>query len=291
MRESILKALSLMRGLRYYNQNSFAFHRYVVSRKRDEALRNRVSIHDETIESLFGEYDTRFDTLNLSRLTPHNGFSVQDISDLDELYMYRSKPMQQLKIEVTTIENQRQCNTCQYCTISEVNSFDHILPREEFPEFVVNPKNLFPSCSKCNGHKSIAWRNGDRRRFLNLYIDQLPNEQYLFVNLTVATELFGLVETDFEVINTGRIDQELFEHIYSHYDRLHLCQRFALCSNDVITELENTFRAGTNKYITRDEVVRTCNLNRETFGFNHWRDILKIELSRHENFLARFPEP
>jgi len=43
--------------------------------------------------------------------------------------------------------------TCFLCSISEVSSLDHYLPKELFPHFSILPQNLIPSCSKCNSLK------------------------------------------------------------------------------------------------------------------------------------------
>jgi hypothetical protein len=278
-----------MRGLKHHRANTFDFHQKVISRKLDAVFRARVSIHDPTVKTLFDNYDLAFANTRLTEMVRHGGFTKIDIDDFEELYSYKSRVMQDLLKEVTTVEHNRICNTCQNCTINEVNSFDHLLPQSEFPEFIVNPKNLFPSCSKCNGHKSTAWRNGFVGNFLNLYLDQLPQVQYLFVDLVVSPDPNGLIETYYDIRNTAGIEPNFFNRIYSHYHRLQLRKRFSLNSDSVITDLISTFKHAKNKNDTVDETINACNENRQILGFNHWKDILKIQLVNNPNFLARFP--
>lgn len=75
-------------------------------------------------------------------------------------------------------------DTCQYCTLNSVNTLDHIIPKENYPEYAVHPKNLFPACSQCNSKKSNKWLdNNNNFEFINLYSHDLPNLQYLLQTL------------------------------------------------------------------------------------------------------------
>jgi hypothetical protein len=105
------------------------------------------------------------------------------------------------------------------------------LPRSLFGEFIVNPKNLFPSCGECNGHKLA---NPSSSEFLNLYLDQLPSKQYLFVDI----EIDGRdMETTFYCDNRNKICDALFNTISNHYDKMHLFQRFTDNNDLVISPL------------------------------------------------------
>jgi hypothetical protein len=207
-------------------------------------------------------------------------------ADLLGLYGYRNKVLQELKRTVTTREVHRLISTCQNCTIGEINSFDHAVPKEEFPEFSVHPRNLFPSCSICNGHKSDVWRTGDRRLFLNLYLDRLPSIQYLFVDVTVRPTD---IDTTFRVENPGGIDADLFQRIAYHYEKLRLCVRFGENNDKVITPLKNALASSLN-HLSLDESVAlaqdTARRNRRSFGFNYWKSILELVLLDSDEFLA-----
>src|SRR5690606_726271 len=104
---------------------------------------------------------------------------------------------------------------CQYCTISSGNTLDHILPQNDFPEFVVNHMNLLPICGDCNSTKNRFFLNDDGERiFLNLYTDILPQQQYLFVNIDFNNDI---VSVDFYLNNRNIIDISLYNLIYRHF--------------------------------------------------------------------------
>lgn len=277
-----------MLNLTHHNDNAIDFLENVIARRRpstnDPDYIARVRVLQPGVNPHFTNYDTLFGADNLQSLTPA-GYLNQDKEDLLELYKYKSAIMQRLKSGVTTVAIQRIISTCQNCTISEVNSFDHSIPKNEFPEFSVHPKNLFPSCTRCNGHKSVIWRNNGSRLFLNLYLDQLPNTPYLFVAVTIN----GLdIDVTFTVNNPHNINTALYNKIKYHFDHLLLCKRFKENIDSVVTPLISAISAS-RRYLTMAEAVQiamdTSNKNRTAFGFNYWKSVLEQELLANAQFL------
>lgn len=277
-----------MRNLEPYNEDSFEFYESVVASKRnsqqDPDYKERLQGYGAAISDQFEEYDQRFENDNLVGLANY-GFAGNDKEDLLRLYSYKGALMQRLKINVTTTQHNRIMNTCQNCTISEVNSFDHFVNKDEFPEFSVHPKNLFPSCAICNSYKGEIWRENETIQYLNLYLDQLPEEQYLFVDITVNG---GTVEADFSLDNRYGIDPIFFERVQNHYQRLHLCNRFRENSHSVIAPLENVIKSYVDVLSVEevvDLVIESAERNMDYFGFNYWKSILEIELVSSDDFL------
>ncbi|MGC2236174.1 MAG: hypothetical protein WA584_08435 [Pyrinomonadaceae bacterium] len=279
-----------MRNLKSFSGNTIDFHDLVLKNKyrtkNDETYKDRVQELRAQIVEKFDEYDLLFASKELANLVSA-GFVDQDKTDLLNLYSYKSRAIQELKIEITTLENNRILNTCQNCTINEINSFDHFLPKEEFAEFIVNPKNLIPSCTACNSFKTAIWKAGNSMLFLNLYLDELPNSQYLFVNITVAD---NIIDTEFYLDNRNCIDAPFFDVIKSHYGRLHLPERFSDNRNDTITELENLIYAYRNR-LPREEIIdaveQKVKLDKLSFGHNYWKAILQQSLINSDIFMNR----
>lgn len=278
-----------MRKLNPHNDNSFEFYKQVVASKRNSVLdidyKERLENHEHIVEEQFDVYDNNFANDDLVSLANH-GFANGDKDDLLRLYSYKNKKIQELKIAVTTTERNRLLSTCQNCTMSEVNSFDHFVNKDEFPEFSVHPKNLFPSCSKCNSYKGQQWRENGQITYLNLYLDELPEEQYLFVNVEVMDN--DVVTTEFYLDNPNSIDQGLYERVQNHYGNLHLCRRFEENSDTVITALENTIKTYLGKLPLEDIldlVIENCRRDKEYFGYNYWKSILEIGLVNNDNFI------
>lgn len=277
-----------MRNLKYSERDCLDFHKAVVSSKNvtklDPTLKNRLSAIENDIELLYDNYKIKFDSNSLEK-TVSKSFPENNKNDLLSLYNYKSKLIQKLKTEITTTETNRIINTCQNCSLSEINSFDHILPKEEFSEFVVNPLNLFPSCTICNSYKGKIWNQNGNKIYLNLYLDNLPQLQYLFVDIEYEKNTFGL---KFYLENKFGIDDELFSLIKSHYERLHLLKRFSDNGDKVISPLRNKIKPYL-KLLDINEIkstsIETSNLNRTVFGFNYWESILELSLINNKDFI------
>jgi len=279
-----------MRNLKAYTEDAFLFHKNVVKRKQnpkaDLGYKARLDSYNSKVENQFKLYDNGFNDKILENLIALS-LTAQEKSDILALYSYKAKAIQNLKIKLTTTETNRIISTCQNCTIGEVSSMDHILPKETFAEFVVHPKNLFPSCSKCNSFKVNSWLEDGRRVFLNLFIDELPPEQYLFVNAVVTTDN---IQTFFQVENRNGIPQELFRLIQSHYGKLYLCQRFSESASEVITALDNSIVPYVGKLppheiisAVKEKILR----DKSVFGPNYWKSVLELSLIDNKDYLDR----
>lgn len=275
-----------MKNLNTHTDPAIDFFDNVLAAKnrtdKDPTYNTRISLLRPNIEATYTLYDVAFATNNLVTMAAH-GYIAPPKDDLLKMYSYKNKPFQKLKTAITTTAKNRIINTCQNCTINEINSFDHLLPKDEFPEFAVNPKNLFPSCTQCNGYKSTIWRYNGATLFLNLYLDILPIEQYLFVDVTVT----DTIDAIFIVENRSNINPQTFALISSHYERLHLTDRFRLNRDDVVSELINTIKEMTlmlTEQQIREVLINKSNRDRQNLGSNYWKSILAIELINSHAF-------
>lgn len=276
-----------MRNLRPYDEDAAAFFDEVVAARRpsdkNPNFLTRIVSYRPGIIIAYTAYDGHFAGHSLMTAVAIGHINPTK-ADLIELYKYKAKVFKGLKLKLTTDENNRLINTCQNCTINAVNSFDHVLPKDEFPEYAVNPKNLFPSCTECNGYKSTIWRNGTDALFLNLFLDILPPEQYLFADVNIIDNDINIKYT---VENRNGLDAALFDLIQSHYNRLHLPKRFSENYEDVITELINSILSIKGK-LSKDEIRETsiekANRDLNKFGRNYWKAITIIALISSDDF-------
>lgn len=278
-----------MRKIKEYQEDSFEFHKKVVDSKHkrttDPTYKDRVRALNTIIERKFKEYDTYFNRDDLASLSPKN-LTNEQRNDLKALYDYGTKPFQQLNDILTTGDNGTRQPICPFCTINNVNTLDHLIPKSEFSEFSDHPVNLMPCCSDCNSKKSSNWRDGNTRKYLNLYLDSLPdNSQYLFVYLSIEDATIKVV---FFIENRNNIEENLFQKIENHYTDLELCKRFALNCDNSISELKNTL-SPIKKFLSKEQlkqsVIETETENRLLYGFNYWKSILKIACCENDIIL------
>lgn len=277
-----------MKNLNVFDGNVQEFLDDIINSKKkskeDPNFKDRVKILVPNIKALYNSFDVSHNYNSHISLNPY-GYVNGNKNDLLKLYTSDNSKLVKLKNKLTTILDNRIMNTCQYCTMTPINSLDHIVPKGEFPEFAVNPKNLLPACSACNSYKSENWRENNKTLFLNLYTDILPQVQYLFVDLNITADY---IETKFELKNINNIDPDLFELLESHYRKLYLPNRFSKKSNDIISELKNIIIS--NKlFLDKTQIVQVVQekINRDKilFGCNYYKSILEETLINNEIFI------
>ena len=128
-----------MKNLKFYSEDCFKVYKEAVENKN----KNKdilLNIQDK-IESQFDIYSGKFRDKKLYEITSL-AFSEEEKGSLIDLYKYRSVIIQKIKGFILDIQERTINNTCQYCTINAVNTLDHFIPKQSFPEFSVNPLNL-----------------------------------------------------------------------------------------------------------------------------------------------------
>lgn len=279
-----------MKNIQSFRGNCFEFHKAIIKSKHniasDPDYKKRLENLNELIQERFELYNERFNSDSLWEMDPIE-LDKQSKSDLLSLYSYDSLLINKLLIELTTDKENRVDRICKNCSIGEVNSFDHYLPQSKFFEYVVNPINLIPSCTKCNGKKGVLWKLDDKRFFLNLYVDILPQEQYLFAKIEEGLEI------SFFLDNCNNIDPNIFELISGHYTRLELLSRFgencALVVSELKTEIEKYSKRLPIQQI-KEIVIEECTANKAMFGYNYWKVILKMALIESDIFMGQFQD-
>lgn len=273
-----------MLKIKYYEESSFSFYEEVVNSKRNTKKKPRLKEELEAISntqsSYFDVYDDAFssNTLVIIDVALYDG---NNKDNLKTLYSYRNKKIQELKNLLTRhpLHTENILNICQNCTINEADTMDHILGQTEFPEFAVHPKNLFPCCSVCNKKKSDQYVNEDGSQlFLNLFLDDLPQSQYLHV------EFGDNWLPCFRLEQPKDVPDNLFHLIERHYEKLDLLSRFSDSSNEMISSLRSTIRVFGGVKI-EDKIEELCLELEPVLGYNHRKIILTRALGSSKEFI------
>lgn len=261
-----------MRNLFPFSGDSFQFYCEIrdslkCDKSRDIKLNE---IHNE-LRDAYVRFDANFEKNVLSSTSPME-LHVDTKKVLKNLYWYRRQKIAQLYKELTTGEYNRLSNKCPYCSLGEVSSFDHFLPKAEFSEFSVHPRNLIPACGKCNMNKGNFYKG-----IINLYKDDLPKEkQYLFVNLTLYD---SWIKADFYIGNESGIGSDLFNKIKRTFEVLKLNERYKQSSDDQIMKVLEYIKLKKNslrdKLQVKDDLLiefRQLNISKDV---NDWRYVFR----------------
>jgi hypothetical protein len=169
-----------MKNLTPYNSDCFDIHKKAVTKKHSGELKDRLITLNATVETEYKTFLEKFETNELNNLVPNVTLRLSK-DDLLTLYSYQSSIIVAVRENIRKLQIRTIITTCQNCTIDTANTLDHLLPKSTYPEFVVNPRNLFPCCSTCNSYKLDSIAVNSEQKFLNLYLDELPNNQYLLM--------------------------------------------------------------------------------------------------------------
>lgn len=271
-----------MKKIPCYQGESFSFFKSFFgsdSEANDTQFGNIPSDIIDSIKEAYVEYDAKFasDTLaSIEKTTIFDSIS----KELKDLYKYSDPIIEALR---RNILKRAKSKLCPYCTIlSKTSTMDHIIPQTDFPQYAVHPKNIIPCCDICNRHKSNNWKSENHLLFLNPYIDNIPAERYLFVDIEIPEE--NTLIANFSLRNETNISDILFKRIKHHYTALKLIDSFREASTDIFADIKQQIHSGEyddNTTIKKYLQNRSLNLFRIQ-GNNYWLGLLYEACSQND---------
>ena len=281
-----------MRKWDSYPHNSWEFHEHVVESKYNTNPNKLVAQTFATpLYQAFLEYDNLFVNNSLGNLSARrfppvsslknsegNVMSEADIkTSFRNLYDYSSKPFAILEYSLTTTPDNRIITTCPICTCGKIESLDHIIPRADKPEFSTHPFNLIPSCTKCNGKKNSNWKDRGEYKYINPYLDDLSDKQYLLLK-PVWIDNNPIIT--YEIFQGPQVSDALYAKIKNHFEDLDLCKRFLDCSSEELDKISIDVKSASSsdsEYQIRATLLRSGRALLEKEGKSYWLGLLKIK--------------
>ena len=259
----------------------------IVNNKRQMANRVALQGHRLTVLGRFTSYVVLANASNLQAM-PASPFALPH--PLLESCYSESSNLSILKTDIKENQPILLRGECQYCNIGEPNTFDHYLPKSDFPEFSAFSKNLVPCCFVCNNEKGDDWLIAGSPVTVSLYYDHLPAVQYLNCVITYRRHLPVANYT----VNTAVIPAPMAGIIANHYTELKLLTRYSERSNSIITDVLEAIQpqAGHLTKLQIQTQLRTeAAAMQVSRGLNYWRAITKLALANSNRFLlnAGFP--
>ncbi|SHF67959.1 hypothetical protein SAMN05444483_10220 [Salegentibacter echinorum] len=238
--------------------------------KNDPTFSKLSSIRNE-IRERYNEYHKYFDNNNLEKLSD-SPFVGGKKDALKHCYESPVKALNNLKIRIKKNQPDLIKGICQFCGMDSDNTFDHYLPKEDFPEFNINHRNLIPCCYTCNQLKNEYWLdNKNKRGIINLYTDTIPLSQFLFIDIKIIN---GLPIGVYSIKNgEGKVDKALYKVIKDHFHRLKLIERynerFSNTFFKIINSIKYIIRAGLPSSQIEFFLKEEVNNDIHDFGVNH----------------------
>lgn len=203
---------------------------------------------------------------------------------MQHAYSFKTKPMAMLR---SNLLNRIGVARCPFCGIGESSTLDHYLPKQQYPEFSIFPKNLVPSCAVCNTRKQnrILVLRTNARMFLHPFYDQIPGAAFLIVDVRLAE---GALILSYRLTRPVGVTHELFEHLKSHFNELNLADRYRRMSLEHLGERYPAFRRayGSSKdlYRVADGLIEEAENFEQVYGSNYWCAKLYRALANNDDF-------
>lgn len=176
---------------------------------------------------------------------------------------------------------------CPFCGISESSTLDHYLPKEQYPEFSIFPKNLVPSCAACNTRKRnrILDEGTGVRMFLHPCYDVIPDIPFLAVRARMAADALIL---SYQLTRPVGMALRTFRHLRSHFNELDLADRYRRMG---LEHLGGLYPALRRAYGSTEDAARVAEKLIEgaedfelVFGPNYWLSKLYRALASNADF-------
>ncbi|MBR5747477.1 MAG: hypothetical protein IKY01_01680 [Prevotella sp.] len=261
----------------YDLKKPFDMYKEAVERKPDSAEKRELQSCESQMRDCYANYDRHFAQNDLEYML-HARVGVDHKDALLGLYGSKVKLVKDFRKRYFEINPQTYNNLCPYCVINSSNTTEHILPKDPYPEFAVDVKNLIPGCSECNSAKGedVLDEHG-KKLVINYYTDLLPDEQFLKV--TITRKGFTLNFKYYLDNPENRIAPDLYALIDRHFEKLHLLTRYKEKAIQEFGEIKNTYlaeqfvdEAAYDAFAAKQ--IRKCNLDAVEYGRNHWKVVL-----------------
>lgn len=160
---------------------------------------------------------------------------------------------------------------CPLCSVREVDTLDHYLPKSKYPIFAVTPVNLIPSCFKCNIEKSISYPTSSEEQTLNPYYDDIENEEWL--NAVVLQT--SPISFHYFINPPDHWPQILKDRVINHFQSYNINELFSSHANE---EFRGSKKQLVNLYNDDQSLLvhhlTESYLSKIDLGINSWQAVL-----------------
>lgn len=199
-------------------------------------------------------------------------------------FLVETEPMAALRGDLLKRDAVARCPSC---GISESSTLDHYLPKENYPEFSIFPKNLVPSCGVCNNRKRdrILVDGTDVRMFLHPCYDTIPDTEFLTVRTRMEADALIL---SYRLTRPAGMPPRTFRHLRSHFTELNLADRYRRMGLDHLGEqypsLRRAYGAVGDAVRVSEKLTETAGDIEEVRGPNYWLSKLYRALATNAEF-------
>ena len=175
-------------------------------------------------------------------------------------------------------------NKCVFCSVTDVDSLDHLLPREVYPEFSVLALNLVPACSRCNRIKDRECFKATGNSLMHPYFTEMPVDPLLFVEVSVRQ---NAITWNYFLRRDTAIDEEAFSTIENLFVVLRLAELYRRHSvgemQDRLLSMSSIYESG-GPELLQEYLAREAESAKAGHGENYWKTAFLRALAASREF-------
>ena len=244
-----------------------------ISTVNDVTLKANLNTCVDIIENAENDFDIRFPLNTIHEIVRNKVVNTPvGKKEMKTVYDYRMlKKEKPRKKYYDKILFSAPYGICPLCSVREVDTLDHYLPKSKYPIYAVTPINLIPSCFKCNKGKSIDYPNNSEEQTLNPYYDDIENVEWINAEVIQTSPISFRYFVNFPIIWT----QVLKDRVLNHFESYHINDLFSSHANQEFRGLKKQLEAlfNNNPTLLVSHLNESYN-SRIELGINSWQALM-----------------
>jgi hypothetical protein len=244
-----------------------------ISTINDVTLKANLNTCVDIIENAENDFDIRFPLNTIHEIVRNKVVNTPvGKKEMKTVYDYRMlKKEKPRKKYYDKILFSAPYGICPLCSVREVDTLDHYLPKSKYPIYAVTPINLIPSCFKCNKGKSIDYPTNSEEQTLNPYYDDIENVEWLSAEVLQTNP----ISFRYFVNPPADIEQILNDRMSNHFDSYQINELFSSHANEelrgVKKQLETLYNNNPSLLVSH---LQDSYISRIELGMNSWQALM-----------------
>lgn len=190
------------------------------------------------LEDAEKDFDQKFNLLQIYQIPQILTVSpFVGMSEMRTVYNYRMVQIEPGKTYYNKIKASAPNGKCPLCSVREVETLDHYLPKTKFPLFAVTPITLIPACFTCNKGKLVDFPRMSHDQTLHPYYDNIDGVSWLSAVVVQSNP----ITFDYFVNPHPTWTQDLTLRVQNHFKSFQLNELFSPQANEQLLAMNKLF--------------------------------------------------
>jgi len=244
-----------------------------ISTVSDLAHKGRLTACTNLLEVAEKDFETKFASNDIYKI-PQSLTILGSIGkkEMEIIYNYRMVQTTIGKAYYNQIILSAQFGKCPLCSVRNVDTLDHYLPKSKYPIYAVTPINLVPACSPCNKDKKVDFPKNSVEQTLHPYYDNVEAESWVKAKV-LQTDPIGF---EYYVSPPHAWPDILKKRVANHFDSFELRELFASHASEELRGFRGVFVNLYNSHpnLLKDHLNECYTSTALSLGKNSWKAVM-----------------